>query len=79
MDLMTLDGTPACIINGYADMFLNLYSIAADHSVFSLSSGRKLPFSSFFFKKKGKTALMINHRPISTLNKFSKIFENYHT
>jgi hypothetical protein len=71
LDLMTLDGTPACIINGCSDMFLNLYSIAADHSVFSLPSGRKLPFSPFF--KKGKPTLVNNYRSISTLNNFSKL------
>jgi hypothetical protein len=47
-----LDDTPACIINGCSDMFLNLYSIAADYSVFSLPSGRKLSFFPIFKKRK---------------------------
>jgi hypothetical protein len=78
LDFMTLDDTPACIINGCSGMFLTLYSIAADHSVFSLPSGRKLPFFPHFLKK-GKTASVNNYKSISTLNAFSEIYENYHT
>jgi hypothetical protein len=53
-------------------MFFNLYSISADHIVFSLPAVTRLHFSHL---KKEKAALVNNYTPISILNTLSKIFE----